>query len=35
MEPCGKCRVQVINGACEPTEADRQVLGEAELREDW
>jgi len=35
MGTCGKCRVQVINGACEPTEADRQVLGEAELREGW
>ena len=32
---CGKCRIQVISGACEPTEADRQVFGEDELRDGW
>jgi uncharacterized 2Fe-2S/4Fe-4S cluster protein (DUF4445 family) len=35
MGTCGKCRVQVISGACEPTEADRQVFSEAELRNGW
>jgi uncharacterized 2Fe-2S/4Fe-4S cluster protein (DUF4445 family) len=35
MGTCGKCRVQVISGACEPTEADRQIFSEAELREGW
>jgi len=35
MGTCGKCRVQVISGACEPTEADRQMFGEDELRDGW
>jgi len=32
---CGKCRVRVIHGACQPTEADRQMFGEDELRDGW
>jgi len=35
MGTCGKCRIQVISGACEPTEADRQMFGEDELRNGW
>ena len=32
---CGKCRVQVIEGAGEPTEADRQCLDPEELVAGW
>ena len=35
MGTCGKCRVQVISGVCEPTEADRQMLGEDQLGDGW
>ena len=35
MGTCGKCRIQVISGAGEPTEADRQIFGEDELRDGW
>ncbi|MBN1854844.1 MAG: DUF4445 domain-containing protein [Pirellulales bacterium] len=35
MGTCGKCRVQVISGAGEPTEADREIFDDHQLREGW
>ena len=32
---CGKCRVQVTVGACEPTEVDRALFSETELQDGW
>ena len=32
---CGKCRVQVTGGACEPSEADRNAFSQEQLREGW
>ncbi len=32
---CGKCRVQITEGACEPTPAEQGVLTDAELADDW
>jgi uncharacterized 2Fe-2S/4Fe-4S cluster protein (DUF4445 family) len=28
---CGKCRVRIVSGACEPTDADRALLTQADL----
>ena len=32
---CGKCRVRIITGACEPTDADRQAFSDDELGAGW
>jgi len=32
---CGKCRVQISQGAPLPSDADRQALGEVELQQGW
>ncbi len=32
---CGKCRLQITDGAPEPTEADRSHFDEAELAAGW
>ncbi len=32
---CGKCRVRLPRGASEPTPAEREALGEAELSDGW
>jgi len=32
---CGKCKVRMITGATEPTEADRELFSEEELAEGW
>ena len=32
---CGKCRVQITQGACEPTAAEKQVFAAAELSAGW
>ncbi len=32
---CGKCRVQITQGACEPTAAEHGVLTDAELADGW
>lgn len=32
---CGKCKVQMVTGATEPAEADRELFSEAELAEGW
>ena len=32
---CGKCRVQVTRGACEPGEAERAIFSEDELADGW
>ncbi|MFA6134277.1 MAG: ASKHA domain-containing protein [Phycisphaerae bacterium] len=32
---CGKCRVQIVSGACPPGEADGRVFNEQELRDGW
>jgi len=32
---CGKCRVEIAQGAPDPTDADRRIFGEAELRQGW
>ena len=32
---CGSCRVQLIHGACAPSETDRQVFSEEELQDGW
>ncbi len=32
---CGKCRVQIMDGAGEPVQAEREVFSEAELNDGW
>jgi uncharacterized 2Fe-2S/4Fe-4S cluster protein (DUF4445 family) len=32
---CGKCRIRIISGADDPTEADRRAFSEDELRDGW
>ncbi|HUU59703.1 MAG TPA: 2Fe-2S iron-sulfur cluster-binding protein, partial [Phycisphaerae bacterium] len=32
---CGKCRVQVLEGACDPGDQDRKIFSRAELAEGW
>jgi uncharacterized 2Fe-2S/4Fe-4S cluster protein (DUF4445 family) len=32
---CGKCRVQIVQGRSEPTDADISVFGEEDLKEGW
>ena len=32
---CGKCRVQLVDGACEPGDRDREIFSEAELADGW
>ena len=32
---CGKCRVEITRGACEPTDAERGVFDQAELTAGW
>ena len=32
---CGKCRVLISRGACEPTPAEHATLSDDELREGW
>ena len=35
MGTCGKCRVRITRGACEPTEADVAALGAEEIAAGW
>ncbi|MCL4814587.1 MAG: DUF4445 domain-containing protein [Vicinamibacteraceae bacterium] len=32
---CGKCRVRIVEGEVPPTDADRRVLGEADIADGW
>ncbi|OGV64217.1 MAG: hypothetical protein A3K19_31430 [Lentisphaerae bacterium RIFOXYB12_FULL_65_16] len=32
---CGKCRVRIVKGACEPTEACRKLLGDEKTRDGY
>ena len=32
---CSQCSIRVIQGTCEPTASDRQMLGEDELQDGW
>ncbi len=32
---CGKCRIQIVSGACEPNDAERRVFSDADLADGW
>ncbi|GAI29111.1 unnamed protein product, partial [marine sediment metagenome] len=32
---CGKCRIQIMAGAGQPVQAEREVFSEAELNDGW